>query len=191
MKKELFGNDNELLKEVLNIINENSENNISTNFNDFNIETVLLKEVISEDDYMLVESDNLLQKEVVLLNRDDVNQNICYKALIDKIRVIKEENEKSEKQTTINDDLNSHENQNNIHLSRPSTSQNSSNGQGNIQSGIQSRPQIPVGSENPPTGSGEPPMGSEEPVIDSGSASTELEKPISSFEEKPSSSEEL
>ena len=76
---------------------------------------------------MLVESDNLLQKEVVLLNRDDVNQNICYKALIDKIRVIKEENEKSEKQTTINDDLNSHENQNNIHLSRPSTSQNSSN----------------------------------------------------------------
>ncbi|WP_300882686.1 ATP-binding cassette domain-containing protein, partial [uncultured Clostridium sp.] len=185
----LFGNDNELLKEVLNIINENSENNISTNFNDFNIETVLLKEVISEDDYMLVESDNLLQKEVVLLNRDDVNQNICYKALIDKIRVIKEENEKSEKQTTINDDLNSHENQNNIHLSRPSTSQNSSNGQGNIQSGIQSRPQIPVGSENPPTGSGEPPMGSENPPTGSEEPPMGSENPPTGSEEPPMGSE--
>ncbi|WP_294196494.1 ABC transporter ATP-binding protein [uncultured Clostridium sp.] len=179
----LFGNDNEQLREALNIINANSGNDININFNDFNTERVLLKEMISESDYMLLESDNLLQKEIVVLNKDDVNQNICYKALIDKIRIIKEENEQKEKQTISNDDLNNYE--------RPSTSQNSTNGQGNVQNGSQSRPPTPpIEPEVPPVegpseGSEESPIEPEEPPIEPEEPPIEPEEPPIEPEEPP------
>ena len=145
----LLGNDIDLLKEALNIINDYSENEINTNFNDFIIEKILLKEMISESDSILVESDDLLQREVTVLNKDDVSQNIYYKALIDKIRAIKEENGQEEEQITSDDNLNNYENQHNTPTSRPPISQNPSDGQGNNQSGSQTRPGNQAEQETP------------------------------------------
>ena len=141
----LLGNDIDLLNDKLDIIGDFPISSMNISFNDFNVEKVMLREVILESDVLLLENNNLLEREIVISNKDEVNKNIYYKALAEELIIIKEENgELQEESSDINTNVDNNEGQNTITTSRPTTSQNEGTTIPNQnQSATPNEPQIP------------------------------------------------
>lgn len=150
----LFGNDINLLNDKLNIIEDTSINNVNVKFNDFTIEKVVLKEGISESDLSLLENNSLLEREILVLNKDKVKDNIYYKALVEKLKKAKEALELQEESSDADINVDNNDREDSTTTSNTSQNQNTTQNQGNTrpnenQSNTQNEHQVPSQPETP------------------------------------------
>ena len=88
---DLLQNNSDKMQGILSTIENYPKDNLNITFKDIQTESLVLENLITSDEVALISESNLLKRNIIVLTRDHVTENIYYKALIAQVNKAKVE----------------------------------------------------------------------------------------------------